>query len=272
MARKRMIDPNIWASEDFSKLSNLSKLCFIGLFSNADDEGYGKANPIYIKSILFPFEEKVRAADIEKSLLEIAANMSVVFYTAPDGKDYYVLTNWDKWQSIQKPTSSRIPPLNDTCIIKYSDNTVLLQEGYGNATVEVQPNKNRKEEEKNRKEYMHKIFEKFWSEYPKKVGKPKAEAIFEKLNVEDALLEKMLNSIKIAKNTEQWKIEKGKFIPYPATWLNQKRWEDEIDVCCSEENNSTAAVQAPKGVFNGYEQKTYTAGEIEEILKRKGNR
>ncbi len=33
MARKRMIDPNIWQSEDFSKLSTLGKLVFIGLFS-----------------------------------------------------------------------------------------------------------------------------------------------------------------------------------------------------------------------------------------------
>lgn len=265
-----MIDPNIWQSEDFSKLSNLSKLCFIGLFSNADDEGYGKANPIYIKSILFPFEEKVRAADIEKSLLEIAANMSVVFYTALDGKDYYVLTNWDKWQSIQKPTESRIPKLNDTCKVIYCEKsgiTVGVQEDYNSTTVGVQPNKNRKEKEKNRKEYMLK-FEKFWSEYPKKVGKPKAEAAFEKLNVDDMLLEKMLNAIKIAKNTEQWQIEKGKFIPYPASWINGRRWEDELDVCC-DNKKSVTVVQAPKGIFNGYKQKAYSEGELEEILRRK---
>lgn len=53
MARRRMIDPNIWQSEDFSKLSTLAKLVFIGLFSQADDEGRGRAKPIYIKSILF---------------------------------------------------------------------------------------------------------------------------------------------------------------------------------------------------------------------------
>ena len=47
MARKRMIDPNIWQSEDFSKLSTLGKLVFIGLFSLADDEGRGRCNPVY---------------------------------------------------------------------------------------------------------------------------------------------------------------------------------------------------------------------------------
>ena len=42
-----MIDPNIWQSEDFSKLSTLGKLVFIGLFSLADDEGRGRSNPVY---------------------------------------------------------------------------------------------------------------------------------------------------------------------------------------------------------------------------------
>ena len=46
MARKRMIDPGIWQSEDFAKMSTLGKLVFIGLFSNADDEGRGRANAL----------------------------------------------------------------------------------------------------------------------------------------------------------------------------------------------------------------------------------
>ena len=32
----------------------------------------------------------------------------------------------------------------------------------------------------------------------------------------------------MVKQTEQWKKDNGKFIPYPATWLNQERWTDEI--------------------------------------------
>lgn len=131
MARKRMIDPNIWISEDFSKLSSFAKLVFIGLFSQADDEGRGKANPTYLKSILFPYEEAIRVADIKKTLQEIASTMSVTFYTH-DEKEYYVLDSWDKFQTINKPTPSTIP----------------LPEDYGMATVGLPLN--RKEE--NRKE------------------------------------------------------------------------------------------------------------------------
>ena len=129
MARKRMIDPNIWNSEDFSKLSSFAKLVFIGLFSQADDEGRGRANPTYLKSILFPYEEAIRAADIKKTLSEIASTMSVTFYTH-DEKEYYVLESWDKFQTINKPTPS----------------TILLPKDYGRATVGLPPN--RKEEKR----------------------------------------------------------------------------------------------------------------------------
>ncbi len=112
MARKRMVDPNIWQSEDFSKLSTLAKLVFIGLFSLADDEGRGRANPTYLKSVLFPYNEDLRSADIEKTLSEISSNMSVVFYSC-DGSNYYSLLSWVDFQKIDKPTPSKIPAFDE---------------------------------------------------------------------------------------------------------------------------------------------------------------
>lgn len=114
MARKRMIDPGIWSSEDFSKLTSFSKLVFIGLFSLADDEGRGKANPSYLKSMLFPYEEGIRSADIKKTLQEIASTMSVIFYTH-DEKEYYALKSWGRFQTINRPSPSDIPaPTSDS--------------------------------------------------------------------------------------------------------------------------------------------------------------
>jgi len=107
MARKRMIDPNIWQSEDFGKLSNLAKIVFIGLFSLADDEGRGRANAMYLKSTLFPYNEKMRSTDIEVALSEISRNMSIVFYSY-DGSNYYELLSWFTFQKIDKATDSKI--------------------------------------------------------------------------------------------------------------------------------------------------------------------
>lgn len=116
MARKRMIDPNIWQSEDFSRLSTLAKIIFIGLFSNADDQGRGRAKAAYVKSTVFPYDDALRLTDIEKSLNEIAANMSITFYTH-DGNEYYSLDNWDLWQKVEKPQTSKIPACSDDSVI-----------------------------------------------------------------------------------------------------------------------------------------------------------
>lgn len=112
MARKRMIDPSIWINEDFGTLSTLSKLVFIGLFSLADDEGRGKASPAYIKAVLFPYKEDLRIADIEKALQEVSSKMSVIFYSC-DENMYYTLTSWDTFQTINKPTESKIPAFDE---------------------------------------------------------------------------------------------------------------------------------------------------------------
>ncbi len=127
MARKRMIDPNIWQSEDFSKLSTLGKLVFIGLFSLADDEGRGRCNPVYLKSTLFPYEEGIRSADIDKTLSEISSNMSVNFYSC-NGSSYYSLYNWNTWQKIDRPSQSKIPEYDEkTMQILFGDNSTNIR-------------------------------------------------------------------------------------------------------------------------------------------------
>ena len=116
MARKRMIDPNIWQSEDFASLSVLARLVFIGMFSNADDYGKGRAKAVYLKSIIFPYDETIKVSDIAKALSEIEAKMAVTFYSS-DGNQYYRLDNWNKWQKVEKPSVSTIPdPATDTFV------------------------------------------------------------------------------------------------------------------------------------------------------------
>lgn len=143
MARKRMIDPGIWQSEDFSKLSTLAKLVFVGMFSNADDEGRGRARAVYLKSALFPYDETMRATDIEKTLKEIASYMSVIFY-AFDNSEYYQLTNWDLWQKVDRPTPSKIPA--------FDESSTRVRRLFDEGSLLIEKNKNRIE--KNRTEVL----------------------------------------------------------------------------------------------------------------------
>ena len=67
-------------------------------------------------------------------------------------------------------------------------------------------------------------FDRFWQAYPRKVGKPAAQRAWnrEVKVVEIGILMAGLNGWRCS---EQWKNQQ--FIPYPATFLNQRRWEDE---------------------------------------------
>jgi hypothetical protein len=67
-------------------------------------------------------------------------------------------------------------------------------------------------------------FEEFWVAYPKKVAKEAAMSAWKNINLDDVLFTKIIKAIKDQKLSENEK----KFIPNPATWLNAKRWEDEI--------------------------------------------
>jgi len=69
-------------------------------------------------------------------------------------------------------------------------------------------------------------FVEFWTNYPRKIGKGAAEKSWGKLKPP---LEIVISAIHEQKKTNQWSRENGQFIPHPATWLNQKRWEDEVE-------------------------------------------
>ena len=74
-----------------------------------------------------------------------------------------------------------------------------------------------------------KLFDLFWKAYPKKIAKPKARIAFDKLKADEDLLTKILTALEVQKQSKNWLKDKGQFIPYPATYLNQRRWEDELD-------------------------------------------
>lgn len=71
------------------------------------------------------------------------------------------------------------------------------------------------------------LFGRFWSAYPKKVGKANCERWFARHKVDESTLQAMLESLAYLKTTEQWQKDGGQYIPNPQTWLNGRRWEDE---------------------------------------------
>lgn len=71
-------------------------------------------------------------------------------------------------------------------------------------------------------------FDRFWAAYPRKTSKQDAKRAFDKLKPTEEQLQVMLSAIEKQKQSQQWQDADGRYIPHPATWLNGKRWEDEL--------------------------------------------
>ncbi|MGL4649549.1 MAG: YdaU family protein [Caldilineaceae bacterium] len=70
-------------------------------------------------------------------------------------------------------------------------------------------------------------FDVFWKACPRKTAKAKAAKAFARLKPDEALLAVMLQALAVQSRSEQWTKDGGQFIPHPATWINERRWEDE---------------------------------------------
>jgi hypothetical protein len=84
---------------------------------------------------------------------------------------------------------------------------------------QVNPNKERTGKDQ--------LFDQFWSIYPKKVAKGAAEKAWRKIRPDGQLAGAIFAAVEKAKSNPSWRKDGGQFIPHPATWLNQRRWEDE---------------------------------------------
>lgn len=68
----------------------------------------------------------------------------------------------------------------------------------------------------------------FWNAYPKKRDRRKAEKAWNALNPDGEVIQSMLRALAAWKASPDWQRDGGQFIPHPATWINGRRWEDEL--------------------------------------------
>lgn len=109
------------------------------------------------------------------------------------------------------------PPISAANCGEVSQNAAIIQSN----PIQIQSKSESKSEDNAREE-----FEKFWSAYPRKAGnKQKA---FEAFKKADVSLDVLLAAIENQKQSAQWSKDNGQFIPHPTTWLNGKRWNDEM--------------------------------------------
>lgn len=121
------------------------------------------------------------------------------------------LVNYDKYQAYDDQSTNK--PTGDPTNGQPTINQQLT------TTKEV------KKERKKENNIINQNFQNFWNKYPRKIGKPKAIKSFPK---DEATQLEVIKGLE--KYLEHWQI-KGteiEYIPHPTTWLNQRRWEDDL--------------------------------------------
>ena len=82
-------------------------------------------------------------------------------------------------------------------------------------------------EQKDSQTTLMERFEVFYKAYPKHKSRGDAEKAWKSIKPDDALLAKIMKALETAKKDPNWQKEKGQYVPYPASWLRAKGWEDE---------------------------------------------
>lgn len=210
----RIIREGILTSERVEQLDPPSEVFYRRLMSKVDDYGLFDGRTSILRSSLYPLRvDRVREADIARWIAACEkAGVIALYYH--DGKPYLQMldTRWSARSEAKYPM-----PTENSCAQMVATAPVF---GDGVEDVVVTPKAPKG---------LDVRFDVFWKAYPSKVGKDAARKAFEKRKVDDDLLAKMVAAIKLQAASEKWRKDGGQFIPNPATWINQGRWQDGAD-------------------------------------------
>lgn len=226
MARGRLISRTLGSSRKFAALhSVIPKLAEFGqslyplLIANSDDFGRLAGDAFTVKHAVFPTSPR-RESDFHRVLVAMHIARLVHLYDV-EGLQILQIMDFEGHQpGLHNRTKSKFPevPVNFTEIPSELNRTEL----------------NRTEQKGTAPPLMRRGtdpipdgFEVFWIAYPKKRSKVTAERAWRKLAPSPELLQRVLDAIAMQRNSEEWRKDNGRYVPYPATWLNAKRWQDE---------------------------------------------
>ncbi|MGL5912088.1 MAG: hypothetical protein ACRCZP_18940 [Phycicoccus sp.] len=270
MPRIRTIKPEFWSSPDTAACDDpWARLLYVAMWSWADDNGRGTANPKELAGFAFPNDEKIEPGDVRRMLGGIRRAFGVDFYKI-GGRLYYSIPSWEKHQKIDKRGQGKHPgpedgepwdpdPHNPSDLHRYPDSAGSAEDSGGSAEDAPSPrpilgagtgeqgNRGTGEQGKKKTAIADAIapstappsrtsssppsrdeaFEAFWAACPRRVGKDAARRAYAKAVrrpgiTDTAVLTAMQRAATFWTRTRT----EPQFVPHPATWLNQGRYED----------------------------------------------
>jgi hypothetical protein len=226
----RIIREGILSSDRVDQLDPPAEVFYRRLMSKVDDHGLFDGRASILRSSLYPLRvDRVREADISRWIAACEKAGLIALYQH-DGKPYLQMLD-TRWQTRSEAKYPLPSAGTRTTLQEHANSCAQVQTGEhldvfgdgdegGYADVSGAPPVAPRGG----------LFPIFWAAYPRKEGKAPAEKAFDKVKPSTTLLETMLQAIKAQAQSERWRKDGGQYIPMPATWLNQRRWEDQAQV------------------------------------------
>lgn len=242
MARARNIKPSFFANEHLAECDPFARLLFAGLWCLADREGRLEDRPKRIRAELFPYDN----CDADVLLAQLEQHGFITRYAHEEHR-YIQVLNFGKHQNphmkeakstipaqdqteptpvehsastVQAPGSHQKSPADSLIPDSLSSDSLIpdpLKEPSASASVPVAAKADPLDG-----------FAQFWLAYPRKTARQNAEKAWAKLRPDRPLQTHLLAAVAKQAKSADWTKDGGSFIPHAATWLNGKRWEDEV--------------------------------------------
>lgn len=162
------------------------------------------------------------------------------------------IENWEKYQLVDddsnnKPTTNQQQANNKPTTNQHKQEYKEIKED--------------KEYRENKRENSD--FDIFWNSYPRHIAKDKAKSAFYKHINGKVELDVILKALDVQKKSAQWRRDGGQFIPHPATWINQHRWEDELPAEAKSKQAASSATSRNTFTIDDYIEMTMGMYEVE---------
>ena len=195
-----------------------------------------------------PYTPKMLAdeLDFEENTVVLALRALEDLNMVITNRGYFTIAGWEEYQNIEG--MDKIREQNRIRQKKWYDKQKELPNANPNVSI-TQPNATDIDKEEDKEIDIDKdkediyAFDAFWSVYPKKKAKEAARKAWAKLKPDESLGKEIIQAVMESAKTKDWLKENGKYIPYPATYLNGKRWEDERNNANGQDTGNPRKVQ-----------------------------
>ena len=230
MSERRMFTQKIVDSDAFLDMPLSAQALYFHLNMRADDDGFVN-NPKKIQRMLGASEDDLKLLLAKRFILGFESGVIVIKHWRMHNllrKDRYNPTQYQEEFSLlglkeNGSYTESFAHLATTC--QPTDNQMATQDSIGKLSID------KSSIDAQNAQSIEEEFARFWSAYPNKKDKKRAHDAYLRISKKKEMpsIDVLLSAISNQKKSEQWRRDGGKYIPHPTTWLNGKRWEDEVN-------------------------------------------